>query len=58
VNSPTEKVYTSQDENVMLAGCRPGLLITSNPGIKGCNRLREGKDERSCSAHEEEKMTI
>jgi len=42
----------------MLAGCRPGLLITSNPGIKGCNRLREGKDERSCSAHEEEKMTI
>lgn len=53
-----EKVYTNQDENVMLGGCRPGLLITSNPGIKGCNRLREGKDERSCSAREEEKVTV
>ena len=37
--------WTRQDENVMLADCRPGLLITPNPGIMGCKRLRGGKDE-------------
>lgn len=48
--------WTHQDENVMLADCRPGLLITPNPGIMGCKRLRGGKDETPWSAHEEEKV--